>query len=71
MTEVLVRHHATFQAMVESKMAAVGYAGLVLYYKGHSPQFSAHVYCGPTVAHPSYYWALADTSFKNVKTHVF
>ena len=25
MTEVLVRHHATFHAMVESKMAAVGH----------------------------------------------
>jgi len=26
--------------------------------KGHSPQFSAHVYCGPVVAHLSYCWAL-------------
>ena len=25
MTEVLVRHHATFQALVKSKMAAVGH----------------------------------------------
>ena len=25
--------------------------------KGHSPQFSAHVYCGETVAHLSYCWA--------------
>jgi len=25
MTEVLVRHHATYHAMVESKMAAVGH----------------------------------------------
>ena len=26
--------------------------------KGHSPQFSAHVYCGQTVARLSYCWAL-------------
>jgi len=27
-------------------------------YKGHRPHFSAHVYCGQTVAHLSYCWAL-------------
>ena len=27
--------------------------------KGHIPQFSAHMYCGQTVAHISYSWALA------------
>ena len=27
-------------------------------HKGHSPQFSAHVYCGHAVAHLSYCWAL-------------
>jgi len=26
--------------------------------RGHSPQFSAHVYCGQTVVHLSYCWAL-------------
>jgi len=26
--------------------------------KGHNPQFLVHVYCGPTVAHLSYCWAL-------------
>jgi len=26
--------------------------------KGHSPQFSAHVYCGQTIARLSYCWAL-------------
>jgi len=28
---------------------------------GHRPQFSAHVYCGQTVAHLSYCWALVQT----------
>jgi len=30
--------------------------------KGHSPHFSAHVYCGQTVAHLSYCWAFVHTS---------
>jgi len=29
--------------------------------KGHGPQFSAHVYCGQTVAHLSYCWVLVAT----------
>jgi len=29
--------------------------------KGHSPQFSAHVYCGQTVAHLSYCRTLVKT----------
>ena len=30
--------------------------------KGHTPQFSAHVYCGQIVAHVSYSWALVWAS---------
>jgi len=44
--------------------------------KGHGPQFSAHVYCGQTVAHPSYCWALVTITTPpqfgrgNAVTHV-
>ena len=31
--------------------------------RGQSPQFSAHVYCGQTVAHPSYCYALIDIGY--------
>ena len=30
---------------------------------GHNPQLSAHVYCGQTVAHLSYCWALVASSY--------
>jgi len=36
--------------------------------RGHGPQFSAHVYCGQTVAHLSYCWALV---FTLVNLHCF
>ena len=39
--------------------------------KGHSPpQFSAHVYCGQTVTHLSYCWALVRTWNNNVYINV-
>jgi len=33
--------------------------------EGHSPHFSAHVYCGQTVAHLSYCWALVRFCYQN------
>jgi len=35
--------------------------------KGHSPQFSAEVYCGQTVAHISYCWALVTCNLKYLR----
>jgi len=35
--------------------------------KGHSPQFSADVYCGQTVAHISYCWALVTCNLKYLR----
>jgi len=39
--------------------------------KGHNPQFSAHVYCGQTVAHLSYCWARFLVVKVNCWSYVF
>ena len=39
--------------------------------KGHSPQFSADVYCGHTVTHLSYRYCCAEHLFSVVTENIF